>query len=472
MSNDEEPSVDDTVDFYWRQGELEWLLWPQQVPIYRSIRNLPKHVDPVVILCARQFGKSVLGALLAIEDCIRNPETTVLVVGPTMDQTVGIVNQSIQVVQRSAPAGLVRRAKAESQWYIGDSELIIGGFDSRIATRKRGRRLHRIYLEELVDANPDDYEEAIRSDLGPALTHSKDASMVYLTTLPKIPDHPFITKTIPDAKLNGSFYSFTIDDNKAITPSQYEACVKRCGGRDTVAFRREYLNEIVRDPTVVVVPSFDKATHVTLFEAPLSTIWMMTMDMGGVKDKTVALLMTYDFLADEDLVWDEMVFEPNTPTSVIVTALRVWDKPYNLEHKVADVPGQTSVDLNQSFGYYIQSPQKSDWQASINQMVARFQLNKVKVHKRCKFLTVSLESGTLNKQKNDFERTQALGHCDALAALMYGLRCINRTNPWANMVPSRDHYIVLPKETIEGEVAKSIQPKSFATNKQFGSFRK
>ncbi len=450
---------------------MSYKLWDQQLPIYESIRGMPAHTDPIVVLCARQYGKSVLEALMATEDCIRNPGVAVLVVGPTIDQTIAIVNQSMTVIQGDAPPGLIKRAKAESQWYIGDSELIVGGFDVRMASRKRGRRLFKIYLEELVDSHPDDYEEAIRSDLGPALTHSKDASMIYFSTLPRIPDHPFITKTIPEAKLNGAFYSYTIDDNKALSLQQYEACVKRCGGRDTIAFRREYLNEVVRDPAIVVVPSFDKLRHVLQFNAPTSTKWQVVIDWGGVRDKTAALLMTYDFLSDCDLVWDEMVFGPNTPTSEIVKALKRWDREYEVEARVADTSGQTSVDLSQDHDYVVAMPQKADWQASINQMVARFAVNKVKVHPRCTFLAISLESGVLNRNKNDFDRSEALGHCDALAALMYGLRSLDRTNPWGDRIGSRDHSFIWPKAPEQADIAEAVVGKTFGGAKKFGTFK-
>lgn len=463
---------DEFAWYAWRRGMISYKLWPQQLPIYNAIRELPLHSDPVVVLCARQFGKSVLGALLAIEDCLRNSEVAVMVVGPTIEQTTAIVNQSMQVISRDAPPGLIRPSKAESKWYVDDSELIIGGFDVRMASRKRGRRLHRIYIEEIVDSKPDDYEEALSSDLGPMLTHSDDASMIFLTTLPKIPDHPFITKTIPAARLRGSFYSYTIDDNKALTPEKYQACVDRAGGRHTIAFRREYLNEIVRDPTVVVVPTFCKPEHVKKFPIPTTTKWMVCVDWGGVRDKTVALLMTHDFFEAKDLVVDELVFDPNTSTNDIVQALRRWEREYEVDRRVADVPGQISVDLSQTHQYHVSSPEKSDWQSGVNQMVARFAQNTVLVHPRCTFTTLSLESGTLSKNKNDFDRSEALGHCDALAALMYGLRCIDRLNPWPHTAVSRDNSFVWAKAPEHADIAEAVVGKSFVGgHKKFGAFK-
>lgn len=157
----------------WQLGMLKWKLWNQQRPIYETVRGLPDNTGTAVVLCARQFGKSYLGALLAVEDCIRYPGCSVLIVGPTIKQTVDIVHQSLKKIAEDAPPGLINRSKSETRWYIGDSELIVGGFDVSNATRQRGKTIQSIYLEELVDSNPDQYNETIRSDLGPALTHSK-----------------------------------------------------------------------------------------------------------------------------------------------------------------------------------------------------------------------------------------------------------------------------------------------------------
>ena len=43
----------------------------------------------------------------------------------------------------------------------------------------------------------------------------------------------------------------------------------------------------------------------------------VTIDWGGVKDKTVAALHTYDYLQNKKLFWDERVHDPNTPTSIM-----------------------------------------------------------------------------------------------------------------------------------------------------------
>jgi hypothetical protein len=476
------PTRVNLLEYIWKEGDLRWKLWEQQKLIHGTIRDLPPHVQTVVVLCARQYGKSFLGAAMAVEDCLKYPGYSIVIVGPTIKQTVDIVNQGMRIIEQDAPLGLIRRSKSESRWYIGESELIIGGFDVRTATRQRGKRALKIYIEEVVDSNPDDYLEALRSDLGPMLTHSPAPQMIFLTTPPRIPDHPFLTDTVPEAKLYGAFFKFTIHDNKQLSADQYEACVRRSGGENTIEFKREYLCEIVRDASVVVVPDFDRGRHVKAIELPEHSKTQVTMDWGGVKDMTVGLIHTYDYLLDMDIVLDERVFPPNTSTEVIVEQMRKVEALYNhfgIHARYADVPGQIQVDLINTHNYQVQLPQKHDWQAGINGMCVKFATDKIAVHPRCKFTIQSLDSGTFNKQKTDFERTQALGHCDALAALSYAIRMQDRTNPWPNRPPSRDTSFYIPKPAPEISVAEALQPESFANGftssyfkpKRFGSFR-
>lgn len=460
----------DALQILWRNGVLTFKLWPQQRPIYRTIRNLRTDVSTVVLLCARQFGKSFLGALLATEDCLQNPGVTVLIVGPTIKQTIDIVHQAMRKIMADSPEGLIRRSKSESRWYIGESELIVGGFDVTNATRQRGKTLYRIYVEEVVDSNPDQYLDSIRSDLGPALTHSIDGKIIYLTTPPKIPDHPFLTETVPEAKLSGSFFKYTIDDNTQLTTEQYESCVKRSGGKHTVEFLREYMCEIVRDTSLVVAPSYVQEKHYREIDLPIYYDTYMAIDWGGVRDMTVALVMTYDFITDTDMVLDEMVFFPNTPLSEIIPELRKLEAKYNpVKLRYVDAPGSLLVELNTTHKYQSLLPQKNDWQANVNRVNVRFSQDKLVIDNKCVLLRETLQSGMFNKHKTDFERTVSLGHCDAFAALMYGVSSMPRQNPWPKAGQDEKYFI---KQTETAHTGKEI--KSFVNRtgvKRFGGFK-
>ncbi len=195
---------------------------------------------------------------------------------------------------------------------------------------------------------------------------------------------------------------------------------------------------------------------------------------------TAALLYLYDFETDESVWIDERVFAPNTVSEEIIEGYLDMIQGYNLNKTIADVPGQILVDLRQKHGITVTNPIKDDWQAGINNLQLEFTRRKAVVWPRCKFLRQSLKAGRYNKQKNDFERTKALGHCDGLAAMMYGLRGMDRSNPFSQMQvhPTKRFVRHQPEEPMES-VAKSLQPKVFSNDfskafkvKRFGTFRK
>lgn len=472
----------------WRAADLTFKLWPQQEIIYHSIRSLPPHIDEAVVLCARQFGKSHLGVILAIEDCLRYDDVCILIIGPTLKQTREIVAPRLRRIAQDAPPGLIRPSKSEGKWYIGTSELVIGGMDVN-SSAQRGKTVQTVYIEEIVESKEDDYLEALRSDIGPALTHSKGGKIIYLTTLPKIPDHPFITDTMARAELNGALYRYTIDDNRALSEEQYEACVRRSGGRHTDDFRREYLCEIIRDRQLVIVPDFDARLDVEAFTIPHWFNYQIFTDWGGVRDMTVSLLMGYDFLRAVDYVIDEMVWPANTPTENIVDDWKKWGvgiewdkflskKPqaeqkqfifkgvYPKKH-VIDAPGQLQVDLRDTHRIAFDTPNKEDWESNVNHMANRFAIRKIKIHPRCRFTKQTCQSGIFNKKRTDFERTTALGHMDAAAALMYAIRDLDRSSPYpAQSQQSSNMFIAQPPK------APDVIPNKGFTRKEFKRFGK
>jgi hypothetical protein len=148
-----------------------------------------------------------------------------------------------------------------------------------------------------------------------------------------------------------------------------------------------------------------------------------------------------------------------------------------IEARFADAPGLTLVDLA-SIGFEVSMTEKSDWKAGINQMQVCFSESQIEVHETCSFLIATLESGQFNKQKTDFERTQSLGHCDAAAALMYGIRMINRENPYPFTPLRQEQFAVKAYEQPEDKLALALLPKAFSNSydgpglKKFGSFKK
>lgn len=460
----------------WLRGDLEFLLWPQQIPIWNQLKNLPVSAELFVLLCARQYGKSTVGVIYALSEAIKNRDCCILIIGPDTKQTIDIVNSKMRFLIRSAPPGLIKPMRSSNRWHVYHdldhsasdyTEIIVGGMNENSSSH-RGKTVHKILIEEIVDCPEDIFRESVRSDLGPALTHSADGKIIYLTTLPKYPHHPFITETIPQARLKNAIACFDIHSNTALTPQQFQKCMDLAGGADSDDWKREYLCQVIRDRKLVCIPDYDSRS-IQLYQLPSECLKHVTVDWGGVKDKTVAVLHSYDYNHATDLFWDERVFEPNTPTSKIVQGCRDMEAGHQIQTRFVDGPQQlVSVDLLQEHKYSARLPQKSDWEASLNTLNSRFKLGKIMIHPRCKFLQVSAESGILNKQRNDFDRTDALGHMDGIAAMMYAVRMRDTSCPYPvgyNTIP--DNYLQIPISS-----AQSIHTigTGISAPKRFGQF--
>lgn len=409
----------------WSCGRLSWKLHEAQILIYRLIRSLPQDQREALILCARRFGKSYLGCLMALEDALRTPNKQVAIVGPTHKQTKSIVTPLIKKITEDCPPHLFTHKKGTSTWeFYNGSTIILGGFDT-VLESLRGLDLHTVYLEEsgLAPSDPDEYNYLLYSVIFPTLMHSR-GKIIHLTTPPRILGHPLTVETMRKAKMNEAFYSFDIEKNPLLSPEDIEKEVELLGGRDSITVRRELYCEIIRDETITVVTTFDKDRHVADVKPSHDLAWMVAGDLGYTNDLSVFILAGYDHNLGKVLVLDEKVFQPSTPSSEIVRSLKEWlDRQPTV---VADIQGNTRVDMS-ALGLQTLEPLKDKFESTVTFIRNAFYQEQLLIDKKCKLLIATCENGMFNKNKTDFERSSTLGHLDALMALVYCLRSIDKT---------------------------------------------
>lgn len=468
-----------TKSFLWGQGDLTWKLHSTQRTIDAAVKA--SDASEILVLSSRQLGKSWWALCYAIEYLINNPGTIVRFLAPKKDQIGDIIADNLGPIMQDAPAGLIERQKSDHRWRIGESSLRIGALERAHVDNNRGGNASLIICEEGAFVNSDDYVYAVRQVIGPQLLRSR-GKLIHVTSVNKDdPLHYVHTELRAKCDLTASCFSYTIYDNPQLTEEQIAKAMLDCGGASSPAWLAEYLNEIVRSEETVVIPTFDRSNHVKAFDLPDYSTYQISIDFGGVRDKTAALLYTYDFERNKYLWVDELFFEPNTATHVIIKAIREnLEQGYAIGNRWADCPGQLQIDLADQHNYIIAPPLKDDWKAQINALQVAFGQDRMEVHPRCKMLIQTLESGRFNKQRTDFERSSILGHCDALAAMGYGYRMVAKENPYPVVTPSRDQYFYHGKHLTDLEKAgEAMVPKVFGGGfdgagggKRFGSFKK
>jgi hypothetical protein len=455
----------------WRQGDLSYFLDDLQTKIRDTI--YASNQDEVCILSSRQIGKSFLICVIVLEYLLRNPGRIARILAPTLKQVSDIVNDNLNKILIDAPPGLVERQKSDYRWnFSNGSSLRLGALERAHVDNNRGGNATLIAYEEGGFVSSEDYSYAVNSVIGPQLTRSRkdmgEGREIHLTTPSEDEFHYVHDVVRPKCEENGTFFSYTIHDSPSISPEQIQKVIERCGGETSEAFRREYLAEVIRSPSLMVIPEFDETRHVTEFELPDYYKSCIVWDMGGTLDRTGILSLAWDWQSQRLLVWDERLFEPNTPTREVVIQSREMEKVFNWEDghhaRWADMPSTTDLDLSdkKAFNYPMNKPPKDDVDAQINILRLRFVHDKILIHSRCKKLIQTLKVARYNSRRTDFERHQLYGHFDLGMALVYGERVIDKmTIPFPEKAWNKEHTLYIPnraRDTALENLAKEFAP--------------
>lgn len=415
----------------WRTGNLRYKLHEAQRKIYDIVRSAKtKAGDDVINLCARRFGKTYASCVMAAEDCLRNPDCIVRIVGPELYQTIEIVDFNMTKVALDAPAGLVRPTKNGRVWHIGHSQVHIGGFDRKNVKRNLGKEALNIYTEEACASRSEEFKVAMREILGPQLFHTR-GRFVHATTPPEDLNHCFIKEFVPEAQKKGLFFKFTIDDNPRADAAMRADAIEKSGGEHTTAYRRNYLCEFVREDERSIIPLFRRALNVREMPRPDYAHWTVGLDLGFARDLSAATLSFWDAERRRHCIFDAAVWPRATDTATIVRELKALEARHRVTNpnRVVDDDPRSIRDLATLHGYPCHAPSKDELLAMLAAFNVAMGREEVEIHPRCEHLILSLEAGLWNERRTDFERTDLLGHWDSGMAAMYGFRAQDRMNP-------------------------------------------
>lgn len=434
----------------WIRGNLEWKFHEGQAEIYKQLQTLPPSTREILLFISRRWGKSFFVVLMAIMECLKGKGRQVFIVGPTIKHTTAIVLPLINEIIKDAPDNLIKRTKSDKTWTIGSSTLFIGGFDTAVETF-RGLKADAIFLEESGLANADEYEYVLNSVLRPTLMHSK-GKIYHATTPAKAVDHPLHTITMPKTKLTNSFFRYSIESNPLLTREDIEEEIAAIGGRESVHTKRELFCELVKDATSLVVPEFDKKYVFDNIKLPRHTYWLTSIDFGGSRDKTSLLCGFYDFERAKVVIKGSMLLDPNTGTDIVIAKCQELEQTVGTywkdgERRVCDAAGQTHVDIRRlNFKCFLPLKGRDSVEEGINALRVAFLQGKIEIDSACKDLITTLEHGSWNDQRTDFKRTKELGHCDAIASLVYFFRHLDtHTNPFPVHEGMHRHTHYLPE---------------------------
>ena len=428
----------------WELGIVSsWYLRRSQLDIYELMcrERYP------FIQAARRFGKTNSILAFVIEKLRQNPKWIARWCFPFKNQAREVLLAEVAKLQEDCPQSLKFQYQVTDSVFVGpnESKLFIRGVNEDRGESARGPASNIIIADEYGFWNEPKY--IIQSVLFPQLGNQEGRWLIKASTPPPNLGHLYYSER-EVAKRKGRFVSKTIYDNEALTPEELQEIIEECGGIDSVSFKRERLCLDVGDPDLLVVPEFSDEN---IIDDDIPRPEFFTPYVGGdsgADDNTAVLFAYYDFKHNVLVVEDELVVNGKTTKEVTdmakVKEYQLWGetKP---KRRVYDAPKQLIYDIFTDHKWPVMMPQKDDKTAAIHDLRVEIQSRRILIKRRCVNLINQLKVGLWKDEKKlDFERTEGLGHLDAVAACIYLNRSIDRNfNPIpANYGLSKvTHYI-------------------------------
>jgi phage terminase large subunit len=435
----------------WYMGNLQWKLNKSQRRIIAA-RN-KSNAKIFVINAGRRVGKSYALSILAIEQCLQNPNSIVKFIQPEKAQVQRNIIPIMEQICIDCPVDIRPSYKTQKSSYVfpNGSEIQFAGTDGNNFENLRGSDAHLCLIDEAGFLNaPLGY--IIRSIFVQSTLRTK-GKIVLSSSTPTDPNHEFV-KYVQQAMLQERFIAVTTKDcltdheadgDENFTRDMYNEMVAEYpGGEADPEFRRECMNELVTDGTRSVIPEFSgevKEQLVKPWKMPVFCDKYVAMDIG-FKDLTVVLFAYYDYDSGLIVIQDELVMNgPKMTTEKLAEEIRkkeatLWTDSLTGEQldpymRVSDNNLILLNDLARMHGLYFTPTAKDNKEAQINNLRLEIGSARIIIDPRCKTLITHLTFATWDKQRKDFVRTEDGAHADAIDALIYLIRNVQRgRNPY------------------------------------------
>lgn len=426
-------------DELFRRGELSFLLDPAQKELHRLFYDSKHKI--MTWLLARRSGKSYTLCVLALEQCIKHPNSIVKFVSPTKLQVTNNVRPIFRQILEQCPEEISPEfRKNEFIYYFPNgSEIQLAGSDAGHAQKLRGSNSDIWFIDEAGSCTG--LDDLIKSILLPTTLITKGKGIL-ASTPPKEAEHEFL-KYIEEAELRGSLVKKTIYDNPRINKDQIEEMIKEVGGINSDEAQRELFCTIIKDSKTSVIPEFtDELAKEIIKEVPRPPFFdtYVSMDLGFI-DLTAVLFGYYDFRNDRLIIEDEISFNFNQADQhlkllsekILAKESSLWMNPLTNEIKfpylrVSDINGIVTNELRvvSQNKLYFQNTKKDDKESAINNLRLLLANKKLIIHPRCVNLVRHLKNVKWGKgtRKDEFARSADNSHYDFVDALIYFARSV------------------------------------------------
>ncbi len=432
----------------WFRGRLNYKLRSHQRSIEEKFEDVRRrHQLLFVFNCARRIGKTYWAIKKAIEyardPSIKNPR---IKYGAAFQTDVEeIVIPLFQKILEDCPSQLRPKWLSSKKKFIfphqvggrwthdkgGEIKLI--GFDKN-PDGIRGGYADLILLEEAGFISRLAY--LYSSVLVPMTMKRPKPMIVPFGTPSETPSHDFHTFA-EKAKMEDAYLEMNIYQNSVLTPQEIEMYHKECLTESD--WLREYMCQWVIDEQRAIIPEFNALNNIKKVERDENFTYYHKyeiMDLGVKRDKTVCLFGYRDFKRAKTVITGECTMTgPSMTTNKLADLIKVTEaKAFGPEeYKVYMRKGDSDnplllQDLTAVHNLPFSATDKESLHAMVNQL--RTHIHEYEIDPSCKELIGCLNTALWNVNRDKFDHSDLFGHFDALAALVYFERNVDKnTNP-------------------------------------------
>ncbi len=417
----------------WYRGNLVYKLHAGQLLIKAALDKVTEQL--FVANCSRQWGKSFLMVTEAISLAIQKPNARIKYGTPFLTDLEEFIQPIFHKVLEDAPIDVrpVYKTKGSKWVFRNGSEIKLVGLDKN-PNGLRGNTIDRIIIDECGFVS--NLASLYKNVIIPATTHRPDCKVILISTPPVTPAHDF-GDFIQRATAEGCYSEFDIYTNPMIDAATIQRLMKESGGELSTTWRREYLCQLVTDADSKLIGEWDDKYVKPFVPDEYYQFYHLYEGMDlGVKHFTVTLFGHYDFRRATLVIQDEIKLNgPSLTTQVLHDTIQareqsLWPnrKPYR---RVSDNNNpQLIQDLSLLHKMTWISTDKDTLEAMLNEVRLMVAKGQIEVDPRCVQLIGCLKYGVWDSKKKKFALSTGYGHFDALAALMYLVRYLDKhSNP-------------------------------------------
>jgi hypothetical protein len=405
------------------------LLKPVQKSMFRKFYSNNNRKS--VVHCSRRLGKTYLLCVIALITAINKSNAQIRYASVTQKAVRKMIHPIFKELHMNIPEEFRGKFNSQEGAYVyqNGSMVHVAGVNNGHSDDLRGTAADLCLVDEASFV--DDLQYLVESVLMPQLLTVPDSKLIMASSSPLTPAHEF-ANYIQQAELNKSYYAYNIHEG-GYTPELVAEFCKEAGGALTTTWRREYMNELIVDEQMSIIPEwsdkyiseykptrYDKFYH--RYEA---------MDIG-VRDKTVVLFGHYDFMKATLIITNEIdISGPETTTKAIADLIKSKRtvEPYRAVADNNNLLLLNDLSLHFQIEYY--ATNKDTLPAMVNELRLLVDAGRLQVSPNCKQTIGCLKYGVYQDDKRKmFGRSSSYGHYDALAALIYLVRNLDiQTNP-------------------------------------------